>query len=324
MLNARRRGEGCLEGNGYVVTWALGHLVQFAEPDDYGPPWNERWSLEQLPILPERWKLRTDKRTAAQFRIVKKLITDPQTDQIVVATDAGREGENIFRLIYEHARCKKPFRRLWVSSLTDSAIRAGFAKLQPGSAFDDLAAAAKARAQADWLIGMNLTRAYTVHNKALCTIGRVQTPTLAMLVAREDQIASFKKAFFYELLAHLREGFSARYSEEGQTRIDKKERAEELHRKPSPHKTGTILSIDKNVRKHRPPGLYNLVELQRDANQRFGFTAARVLEHAQALYETHKLITYPRTESRHISEDMLPELPKILASLDHPQAPAAA
>jgi DNA topoisomerase III len=323
VLGVRRKGNGCLEGDGYVVTWALGHLVHFSEPDDYGPPWNERWSMAQLPIVPQQWKLKTDKRTASQFQIVKKLINDSATQELIVATDAGREGENIFRLIYEHARCKKPCRRLWVSSLTDSAIRQGLERLQPGSVFDDLAAAARTRAQADWLIGMNLTRAYTVHNKGLCTIGRVQTPTLAMLVERERQIADFKKAFFYELVARLQEGFSAKYSKDGQTRIDKKEEAEKLHQQLSPHKVGTVADIQVNVRRHRPPPLYNLVELQRDANRRFGFTAAKVLEHAQALYETHKLITYPRTESRHISEDMVPQLPQILENMDHPQAGAA-
>jgi len=323
VLGVRRKGQGCLEGEGYVVTWALGHLVHFSEPDDYGPPWNERWSMAQLPIVPEKWKLKTDKRTSSQFQIVKKLINDRDTDELIVATDAGREGENIFRLIYEHARCKKPCRRLWVSSLTDGAIRRGFERLQAGSVFDDLAAAARTRAQADWLIGMNLTRAYTVHNKGLCTIGRVQTPTLAMLVERERQIAAFKKAFFYELVAHLQEGFSAKYSKEGQTRIDKKEEAEKLHQQLGSHKVGTVVDVQVNVRRHRPPPLYNLVNLQRDANRRFGFTAAKVLEHAQALYETHKLITYPRTESRHISEDMVPQLPQILENMDHPQAPVA-
>ena len=323
VLGAQGRGEGCLLGQGYAVTWALGHLVHFAEPDEYGPPWNERWSMEQLPIVPQEWKLKTEKRTAKQFQIVKKLINAADTADIVVATDAGREGENIFRLIYAHARCKKPFRRLWVSSLTDSAIRQGFAQLKPGAAFDDLGAAARARAQADWLVGMNLTRAYTVRNKALCTIGRVQTPTLAMLVEREAAIASFKKAFFYELVARLREGFSAKYSKDGQTRIDKKEEAEQLHQRLSPHQTGTVVRVEKKVRRNRPPALYNLVELQRDGNRRFGLTAAKVLEHAQSLYETHKLITYPRTESRHISEDMVPQLPQILEKLEHPQAPAA-
>ena len=170
---------------------------------------------------------------------------------------------------------------------------------------------------------MNLTRAYTVHNRVLCTIGRVQTPTLAMIVQRDAQIASFRKAFFYELVAALEEGFSAKYSQKGQTRIDDKAEAERLHRELSPHRTGSVRKIEKKIRRNRPPPLYDLTNLQRDANRRFGFTAAQVLEYAQALYETHKLISYPRTESRHISEDMVPALPGILEKLDHPQAAAA-
>ena len=228
VLGARKQGEGYLQGNGYVVTWALGHLVQFAEPDDYGSPWNERWSLAQLPIVPQTWKLKTNQRTARQLQIVKQQLNAADTDELIVATDAGREGEHIFRLIYEQTRCRKPFRRLWISSLTDSAIRQGFERLQPGSAFDDLAAAARARAQADWLIGMNLTRAYTVHHQTLCTIGRVQTPTLAMLVEREQEIVACQKTRFYELVAHLQEGFAARYTRDGQTRIEQRETAEKL------------------------------------------------------------------------------------------------
>jgi DNA topoisomerase-3 len=323
VLGARRKGEGCLEGNGYIVTWALGHLVQFAEPDDYGPPWSGRWSLAQLPMLPEHWKLKTAPSTASQFRIVRQLLNDARHDPIICATDAGREGEHIFRLIYEQAHCQKPVQRLWISSLTDQAIRQGLRQLRPSVEFDALAQAARARAQADWLVGMNLTRAYTVHNRVLCTIGRVQTPTLAMLVKRDEEIAKFTKSFFYELVAQFQEGFAAKYSRDGQTRLDAREEAERLQRQLAPHKTGTVTHIEKKIVRHRPPSLYNLTDLQRDANRRFGFTAAQVLEHAQALYETHKLITYPRTESRHLSQDMVAQLPSILDTLEHPHAPLA-
>jgi DNA topoisomerase-3 len=327
VLGAGRKGQGCLEGNGYCVTWALGHLVHLAEPDDYGPPWKGRWSAGQLPMIPDHWRLKLAPKTADQFKVVKALINDPATERLVCATDAGREGEHIFRLIYEQARCRKPFDRLWVSSLTDEAIRAGFRALKPGSAYDDLGRAARARAQADWLIGMNLTRAYTVHNGILCTIGRVQTPTLAMICARDAEIAAFTKTLFYELLAHLAEGFTARYTKDGETRIDKKEDAERLQREIEatiePQRTGTVRELEQQVQHNRPPPLYDLTSLQREANRRFGLTAAQVLELAQSLYETYKLISYPRTESRHIGEDMVDQLPGILKGLDHPQAPVA-
>jgi DNA topoisomerase-3 len=179
VLGARKQAQGFLEGNGYVVTWALEHLVHFAEPDGHGPPWSGRWSSDPLPMIPGQWRLKTARATVKQFQVVKRLINDAGTEQIVCATDAGREGENIFRLIYEHARCRKPVQRLWVSSLT---------------------------------------RAYTVHNQVLRTIGWVPTPTLTMIVARDQQIPSFRKAFFYELVAALEEGFSAKYSRNGQTR----------------------------------------------------------------------------------------------------------
>ncbi|MGD8207207.1 MAG: DNA topoisomerase 3 [Thiohalocapsa sp.] len=327
-LGVRGKGKGCLTGDGWCITWALGHLVHFAEPDDYGPAWAGRWSLEQLPMLPERWRLRTDPKTVEQFRVVKAMLTAADTDRVICATDAGREGELIFRLIVEQARCRKPVQRLWISSLTDEAIREGFRRLRAGTDYDALAAAARVRAQADWLVGMNLTRAYTVRNRLLCTIGRVQTPTLAMIVARDAAIEAFTKACFYELVAHLAEGFDARWTRDGETRIDQRPRAERLQREIAaaiePHHTGTVTNVERKVRRNRPPPLYDLTTLQRDANRRFGFTASRVLELAQALYETHKLISYPRTESRHIGEDLLPRLPAILANLDHPLAAEAA
>lgn len=326
VLGARRKGEGFLEGEGYRVTWALGHLVHFAEPDDYGGDWAGRWAMGPLPMIPERWRLKTDERGAKQFALVKRLITASDTERLVCATDAGREGENIFRLIYRHARCTKPVERLWISSLTDTGIREGLSQLKPGSAYDPLADAARVRAQADWLVGMNLTRAYTVHNRVLCTIGRVQTPTLAMIVERDQVIASFDKVYYYELVAHLAEGFSAKYIKDGETRIATKREAEQLQRAlAADHtgRTGTVRKVDKKVRHNRPPPLYDLTNLQRDANRRFGFTAAQVLEYAQALYETHKLISYPRTESHYIAEDMLPQLPGILRGLSHPLAPEA-
>lgn len=366
--------------------------MHFAEPDAYGEAWAGRWAFAQLPMLPERWRLRTDKKTAAQFKIVKALLTDAATERVICATDAGREGELIFRLIAEHARCRKPVQRLWISSLTDAAIRAGLDQLRDGRDYDALAAAARARAQADWLIGMNLTRAYTVHNRVLCTIGRVQTPTLAMIVARDQAIDAFVPTPFYELIAQLTEGFEAKYHkplpsqqgdqqagqrhdqrpeqqagqpagqqhdsqagrltansggrragkqgdqqagrEPGQpvssdqrehpTRLDNKAEAEalrdRLRERIRPENLGTVVSVETKPQRNRPPPLFDLTTLQREANRRYGFTAAKTLELAQSLYETHKLISYPRTESRHIGEDLVPQLPGILQQLDHPLA----
>ncbi|MEA1049819.1 DNA topoisomerase 3 [Lamprobacter modestohalophilus] len=345
ILGANSRREGYLEGQGWRVTWALGHLVHFAEPDAYGEAWAGRWSFAQLPMLPERWRLRTDKKTAAQFKIVKALLTDPATERVICATDAGREGELIFRLIAEHARCRKPVQRLWISSLTDAAIRAGLAQLRDGHNYDALAAAARARAQADWLIGMNLTRAYTVHNRVLCTIGRVQTPTLAMIVTRDQAIDAFVPTPFFELIAQLAEGFEAKYHKPPQaqqasqglepkragvvpgehpTRLDNKAEAEalrdRLRERIRPENLGQVVSVETKPQRNRPPPLFDLTTLQREANRRYGFTAAKTLELAQSLYETYKLISYPRTESRHIGEDLVPELPGILQQLDHPLA----
>ncbi len=323
-LGANRRGDGFISGNGWVVTWALGHLVQFAEPNDYNRRWAGRWSFDQLPIVPEQWVLKEQERTKKQLAIVQRLFNDESVDEIICATDAGREGENIFRLIYQYTGCSKPFRRLWISSLTDEAIREGFNKLQPGADFDDLAHAALARTQADWLVGMNMTRAYTVHNGMLCTIGRVQTPTLGLIVRRDWEIENFEKAYYYELVADLAPGFQAKFwHPEDKYRIDTKVRAERLLQQLKPEQTATVTKYEKKKKRKRPPQLYDLITLQKEANKRFGFTAKQVLQYAQELYEKYKLITYPRTESRHISEDMAPMLPRVLAALEHPHAATA-
>ena len=323
-LGARQRGDGYISGNGWVVTWALGHLVQFAEPNDYHRRWAGRWSFDQLPMVPEEWVLKEQERTKKQLAVVQKLFNDPQNEEIICATDAGREGENIFRLIYQYTQCQKPFRRLWISSLTDEAIRNGFQNLQAGSDFDDLAHAALARTQADWLVGMNMTRAYTVHNGMLCTIGRVQTPTLAMIVRRDWEIQNFEKAYYYELIASMEPGFEAKYwNAEDKYRIDTKVRAERLLQQLHTFKTATVVKYEKKKKRKRPPQLYDLITLQKEANKRFGYTAKQVLGYAQELYEKFKLVTYPRTESRHISEDMAPQLPRILSAIEHPQAALA-
>lgn len=327
VLGANQRGNGYIHGNGYVVTWALGHLIHFVDPNEYGGSWAQRWSFSQLPMIPRTWLTKPIDRTKDQYKIVKALFLSDRVEEIICATDAGREGENIFRLIYQHIGCTKPFKRLWVSSLTDEAISEGFRKLHEGSEFDPLARAAQARAQADWLIGLNMTRAYTVRHGALYTIGRVQTPTLGMIVSREIIITQFEKVFYYEIESTFTEGFKAKYlhtDEKGkESRIDIKAEAERLLARFKEKDTGTITSVNRRTKKNKPPQLYDLINLQKDANRRFNLTASETLTVAQALYEKHKLITYPRTESRHISEDMVAQLPGILKSLNHPQAQQA-
>src|SRR6266568_406165 len=211
VLGAHTKREGYFEGNGYAVTYAFGHLVTISEPEDMNPTWTRPWKLEQLPMIPAEWKYRVAEKAETQFNIIKKLFADSATTGIVCATDAGREGAHIFRLIYQLAGSTKPVQRLWISSLTPEAIRQGFSKLQPAMEFDNLAAAALARAHADWIVGLNFTRAYTTINNQLCTIGRVQTPTLALIVERQSAIENFKPTAFYEIVVTFEPGFKAIY-----------------------------------------------------------------------------------------------------------------
>ena len=330
VVGAGEKRDGYLEtrdGN-RLVTWAFGHLVHYAEPDDYGAAWSGKWGFEQLPMIPDKWQLRVGKGAGKQFGIVKQLIN--AAELVICATDAGREGEHIFRLIYEHAGCKTRVQRLWVSSLTHEALSAGLKNLFPAHTFDPLAQAARVRAQADWLVGMNLTRAYTVRNGPLCSVGRVQTPTLGMVVRRDEQIETFTKSVYHEVLAHL-EGFDATCARAGdaddkgkarwESRIERREDAYAIL-KSVWNRAAAVDEVDTRTVRHRPPSLYDLTTLQRDANQRLGWTAAQTLEAAQALYEA-KAVTYPRTESRHLPEDMRPHLADLLAALPHPNAELA-
>ena len=328
VVGAGRKRDGYLESTDgkRIVTWAFGHLVRYADPDDYGAAWSGKWGFGQLPMIPDTWELRVDKDAGKQFGIVKRLIN--AAERVICATDAGREGEHIFRLIYEHAGCQAPVQRLWVSSLTREALSAGFQNLFPARAFDALAQAAQARAKADWLVGMNLTRAYTVRNDTLCSVGRVQTPTLAMVVERDRQIETFTKAVYYEVVAHLEPAFDATYARAGEpddkgrtpwvNRIDSREGAEAVV-KSAWNRAAVVEEVEIRRVHHRPPSLYDLTALQREANERLGWTAAQTLAAAQALYEA-KLVTYPRTESRHLPEDMRPLLADLLAALPHPHA----
>ena len=312
VLGARDKGENCLIGGGYVVTWAIGHLVTLKEPQELDERYT-KWRAQDLPILPERMETKVIRKTSAQFRSVKKLMNDKETDHIICATDSGREGELNFRYIYEQAGCKKPVMRLWISSMTDEAIRQGFDNLRPSSDYDALYASARCRADADWLIGMNATRAYTLRYNVLLSVGRVQTPTLSMLVKRRKEIDSFVPQTYYTVRADFGAYHGAYVSSKGEKRIDSRELAEEIAARVK-GKQGVVTQATREKKTEYPPLLYDLTTLQREANGQLGFTAKKTLATAQKLYEHHKLITYPRTDSRYLSRDMTGKVEKALAS----------
>ncbi len=330
VLGATSRAEGYLHGSGYVVTWAIGHLVALAEPHEMNPAW-KKWRSADLPILPSDWPLMVSEPTRAQYAIVRKWLHAREIDDVVCATDAGREGELIFRYIYESARANKPVRRLWISSLTPQAIRAGFASLQDGSAFDRLADAARARSRADWLVGMNLTRAYSLLGSAndVLSVGRVQTPTLAMVVARELEIRGFVPEHYLVVVATFappgeKEPFyegayfrpNVRDSEAKRLPIDGEDAKQIVER--AQRGIARIESVERQSKRIPPPALYDLTELQRHANRLYGYTAQRTLELAQSLYERHKLLSYPRTDSRHLSRAIAETLPGIVRVIREP------
>ncbi len=303
VLHCAKKLPGALEGAQYIVTWALGHLVTLADPEEYDKKYAQ-WSLETLPMLPEKMRLVVIKQTAKQFKEVKIQINRKDVGQIVIATDAGREGELVARWILEKADCHKPIRRLWISSVTDKAIREGFSNLKDGREYNNLYAAAVARAEADWLVGINATRALTCKYNAQLSCGRVQTPTLAMIARREEEIKSFvpKEYFGMQVKAN---GISWTWmdSKSKSTRTFQKERMTELEKKLN-GKQLNVTEIEKSSRKSFAPGLYDLIELQRDANQKFGYSAKETQNIMQRLYENHKALTYPRTDSRYIGSDV--------------------
>jgi DNA topoisomerase-3 len=350
VLGATQRGQGYQHGNGYVVTWAIGHLVALAQPHEINPEWRQ-WRRDHLPILPSQWPLVVYERTKGQFQIVRRILTSPKIGRVICATDAGREGELIFRYIYEAAESTKPVERLWISSLTPEAIRDGFRRLKPGSDYEPLGDAARARSRADWLVGMNLSRAYSLGYDQELSVGRVQTPTLAMLVERElairkfvpedyvevhatfspreaagerKQAGTYRGVYFWEAEREPPEPASEQESQgkEGQTArntrlpIDGKEAARIIERAKSGE--ARIESIARKTRRMAPPLLYDLTELQRHANRVYGFTATRTLELAQSLYEKYKLITYPRTDSRHLSNDVVGTLENVIHAIEAP------
>ncbi len=342
VLGASTKGDGFLHGNGYVVTWAIGHLAALAQPHEINPEWKQ-WRRDRLPMLPKQWPLVVYEKTQDQFEVVRRILTSPKVSQVVCATDAGREGELIFRYIYEAAECSKPVRRLWISSLTPDAIRKGFDALKPGADYDPLADAARGRSRADWLVGMNLSRAYTLAYGEDLSVGRVQTPTLAMLVERELAIRQFVPEDYREVVATFhpvgtakanvyrgtwfRERKAAAKDPNGPPDKDSLQQSmrlpadgEEARRIAERARTGEaeIESIESRTQRMPPPPLYDLTELQRHANSLYGFSAQKTLETAQTLYERHKLISYPRTDSRHLSADVAHTLPAIVKAIEAP------
>ncbi len=336
VLGAGSKGDGYLHGNGYVVTWAIGHLAALAQPHEIHPEWRQ-WSRSLLPMLPREWPLVVYEKTRDQFETVKRILTSPKISRVVCATDAGREGELIFRYIYEAAGSQKPVSRLWISSLTPDAIRRGFESLKPGTEYDSLADAARGRSRADWLVGMNLSRAYSLTYGEDLSVGRVQTPTLAMLVERELAIRRFVPEDYLEVEATfhpqpappeqtykgtwLRDRSAAGAGKESlQQAMRLPADGEEAARIEARARTGqaAIESIQAQTQRMPPPLLYDLTELQRHANRLYGFSAQKTLDTAQSLYERHKLISYPRTDSRHLSQDVAATLPRVVAVIAEP------
>ncbi|MGA5662349.1 DNA topoisomerase III [Bacillus bombysepticus] len=311
VLKCDKKGNGYLEGSKYIVTWALGHLVTLADPESYDVKY-KKWNLEDLPMLPERLKLTVIKQTGKQFNAVKSQLLRKDVNEIIVATDAGREGELVARWIIDKVKLNKPIKRLWISSVTDKAIKDGFANLKPGKAYDNLYASAVARSEADWYIGLNATRALTTRFNAQLNCGRCQTPTVAMIASREDEIKNFKAQTYYGIEAQTMEKLKLTWQDaNGNSRSFNKEKIDGIVKSLDKH-NATVVEIDKKQKKSFSPGLYDLTELQRDANKKFGYSAKETLNIMQKLYEQHKVLTYPRTDSRYISSDIVGTLPERL------------
>ena len=306
VIGATEKHDGYLQGNGYLVSWCIGHLVSFADAGRYDERF-KKWRYEDLPILPETWQYIIPDEKKQQFDILRSLMERPDVTGLVCATDAGREGELIFRFVYQMAGCEKPFKRLWISSMEDSAIRDGFANLKPGTDYDPLYQSALCRAKADWLIGINATRLFSVLYHKTLTVGRVQTPTLKMLVDRDAKITDFKKEKYH--IVHIAAGgadaVSSRFSDAAEANTVKAACA---------GAQAVCASVAREKKTEQPPKLYDLTTLQREANRLFGFTAKQTLDYAQTLYEK-KLLTYPRTDSQYLTDDMLPTVESLVSGL---------
>lgn len=315
VLGCKGKGDGFLFNENYIVSWAVGHLITLMDPEDYDQSL-KKWTREGLPIIPDEIKLKAVAGSGKkQLGVLKKLMNDPEVSMLICATDAGREGELIFRYIYKYLKCKKPFRRLWISSMTDKAIKEGFDSLKDGSEYDNLYYSAKCRSEADWLVGINASRAFTLRYNVLLSIGRVQTPTLAMICERQREIDAFVPEEYYEVTADFGD-YKGLWTdlEKNTSRIKTAQQADSI----IAHTKGRICvvsSVKKEEKRQPPPLLYDLTELQRDANSKYGFSAQKTLSLAQQLYEKRKMITYPRTDSRYLSDDMIPKIHSALRRL---------
>lgn len=313
VLGVKRSSDGFIEGDKYVITWALGHLVTLADPDAYDDKYKS-WRLEDLPMLPEKMKLVVIKQTSKQYKTVSKLMGRADIDRLIIATDAGREGELVARWIMMKAHFKKPAFRLWISSQTDRAIKEGFSRLRPAKEYDNLYYSAQARAEADWLVGLNVTRALTCRFNAQLSAGRVQTPTLALIVQREEEILAFNPKDYFTLQA-LFKGFSATFRDsKNNTRFSDRAFVESVQ-KSIAGKQATVAKLERTTKHQAPPAAYDLTELQRDANKKYGYSAKQTLSYMQSLYERHKVLTYPRTDSRYITDDIVATIPERLRSI---------
>ena len=305
VIGADQRGDGYMEGNGYLVSWCVGHLVELSQPEAYDEKY-AKWKYDDLPILPEHWQYQVSASTKKQFGILRKLMQRKDVESLICATDAGREGELIFRLVYHQCGCKKPVERLWISSMEDSAIREGFQKLRPGTEYDALYEAALCRERADWIVGINATRLFSCLYGQTLNVGRVMTPTLAMVVMRDAAIRAFKPEPFYSAELKFRD-FQA-----GGERMKEKAEAEKLVAECCQAGSAIITKVEQKEKSEKPPALFDLTSLQREANRQLGFTAQQTLDYTQALYEK-KLVTYPRTDSRYLTDDMAPLVSELVS-----------
>ncbi|MFN7250150.1 MAG: DNA topoisomerase III [Anaerobacillus sp.] len=309
VLNCSKKGDGYLEGQEYIVTWALGHLVTLADPETYDDKY-KAWKLEDLPMLPNELKLVVIKKTGKQFQAVKTQLLRKDVGEVIIATDAGREGELVARWIIEKVNVRKPLKRLWISSVTDKAIKDGFKQLKSGKQYENLYHSAVARSEADWFVGINATRALTTKHNAQLSCGRVQTPTIAMIAKREEEIKQFKPKDFYGITAQTDKGLKLVWQDQKSNDLKTFDKAasDELVRLLKNTKSAQVIAVEKTAKKSYAPQLYDLTELQRDANKAFGYSAKETLSIMQKLYEQHKILTYPRTDSRYISSDIVATL----------------